>query len=290
MIFSFLSKTLNKDASEIASLVENEDGELKEDALDALLDLDKTRVETLKGKSTEMFDNGYKKAEKEVRKKVERELKEEFDIDSTSTGDELLTEIKTKLSTSNSDFTEEDIKSSETYKKMRETLEKEYSEKTEQIEGSWKEKYSELETSITKEKNDSRIKESIKAKIKELKPILPQDETKANNQLSIVVDNIFNNSEYELTEDGNIRLLRDGKLLEDAHGNSIKFEDYVKEKASTVLDFGEPNQRQSSGGAEPDGSIKVTFKDEKDFQQKLASAETMKEKGELITAWENREK
>jgi hypothetical protein len=96
LLSAFLSKTLNMDETGVASLY-NEDGtELKSDALDTLLRTDVERVGKLKPDTKKFFDDGYKKAEGEIRTKIEKEFTEKTGFKSDKKGVELFIEYAAK--------------------------------------------------------------------------------------------------------------------------------------------------------------------------------------------------
>ena len=74
-----LTKMFNKTEDELGELIFDGE-EIKEGALDALLGLDAERISRIKkeasGDSTKKFDDGYKKATKEVMGKFEADFKE----------------------------------------------------------------------------------------------------------------------------------------------------------------------------------------------------------------------
>ena len=96
IITGLLSKAYNFDNGKIAELIKDGETELSEDQqkeiLQKLLDEDAKRVEAIK-KSVDTkpaFQDGFKKAQGEILKKFEKDLKEKFGLESDKMGLELV--------------------------------------------------------------------------------------------------------------------------------------------------------------------------------------------------------
>ena len=104
LLIAYLGKSLNRPAEQLADLLfeTSDEGEtLKGDALNALLALDAERVQKIKPDTKQYFDNGYKKAQSEVMERVEKSLRERFNVDTDKqlTGDALLDAINAAMAT-----------------------------------------------------------------------------------------------------------------------------------------------------------------------------------------------
>ena len=259
LVTDFVSKTLGTPASEAASLLFNtkEDGsaDLKESAITTLLQKDADRVKTFKDAETKAHDKGYKKAQVEVLEKFESEVKAKFGISSDEKGVSLIESVvKSKVSTDGAELDEEKVKRSSFYLSTVERLKK---EKEEAI-GAESGKFTELETKIKKESIFKTVTSTAKEIVRELNPILPEGKNAEGKQKAdIQIEKLLNElgSEYEFEiKDGKTLVSKNGKLLEDAHGNMIDFKEIVKAKASDVWDFKEGTQRQSAGNNNDAGS------------------------------------
>jgi len=252
LVTDFVSKTLGTPASEAASLLFNtkEDGsaDLKESAITTLLQKDADRVKTFKDAETKAHDKGYKKAQVEVLEKFESEVKAKFGISSDEKGVSLIESVvKSKVSTDGAELDEEKVKRSSFYLSTVERLKKEKEEAIAAESG----KFTELETKIKKESIFKTVTSTAKDIVRELNPILPEGKNaegklKADIQIEKLLNELGSEYEFEI-KDGKTLVSKNGKLLEDAHGNMIDFKEIVKAKASDVWDFKEGTQRQSAG-------------------------------------------
>ena len=93
-----LAKTLNIGIGEAAELIKDGENITEETITSSILDKDKERVKVLtNSKKEEHFQDGYKKAKKEERAKLEEEVKTEFGIESDKTGIDLIKDVVTTL-------------------------------------------------------------------------------------------------------------------------------------------------------------------------------------------------
>lgn len=252
LVTDFVSKTLGTPASEAASLLftVKEDGsaDLKENALTTLLQKDADRVKAFKDAETKAHDKGFKKAQAEVLEKFEGEVKAKFGITSDEKGVSLIESVvKSKVGTDGAELDEEKVKRSTHYLSTVERLKKEKEEAVAAEAG----KFTELETRIKKESIFKSVTSTARDIVKELNPILPEGKnaegkSKADIQIEKLLNELGSEYEFEI-KDGKTLVSKNGKLLEDAHGNMIDFKEIVKAKASDVWDFKEGTQRQSAG-------------------------------------------
>lgn len=240
-ITGFLSKTLNMDESAVASLY-NEDGTIKDDALTNVLDLDVKRIDGKKVDTKKFFDDGYKKASSEVLTKRDGELKEKFGIKSDKIGSELISEIiSMQVKNSGADLNEDAVKKHPAYISAIDKLTK---EKEDAVKAET-EKLTKYQSEQTKKETFSSVSKKALDIFNNLKPILSKDSAKAQNQMDDFV-NKLNSYEYDLQGD-KIIVLKDGKVLEDSHGNRVPFEKVVKENAERYYDFHQADPRSAPG-------------------------------------------
>jgi len=292
LITGFFGKTLNLTADEVATLLfENVDeGTIKTDALDNLLNKDTSRIQKFKDERQVYHDNGYKKAQKEALTKLETEIKDAFEISSEAKGIELIQEIVNTKVSSTEGMAEEKVKVHPTYTKAINELNK----KIKETEGVWKDKYDAREKDLSKQNAFQGVKSKAKSILENLKPILPSDNTKAEKQLTWFFQEL---GQFEFDDqDGTILILKDGKLLEDGHGNRINFDSFIKDKASSIWDFQQGTAKSGTGNGK-DGkalppnnnggssTIKAP-KDKTEFARMIAEAKTPEERVEISDVWE----
>lgn len=252
LLIAFVGKTLKIPAEEATSLLfdKNDEGEVtvKSKALETLLDKDSERIKVLKDEKQEFFDNGYKKAQKEVLSDLEKEVKSEFDLSSSKQGLELIKELVSKKLESTGELDDDKIKASPLYLK---TLE-DHKKNLKQVESEWKTKYEEREKTLEKQKTFDVVKQKIHDKISKLEPILPNDPTKAQRQWDLFYKSL---GEFEFKiVDGEVSMFKDGKLLEDKHGHKINFETFAEDLAP--WDFKSGTNRSSAGNDNDGGGNK----------------------------------
>lgn len=285
---AFLVKTLNlTDSKALHQLVKTDDGELKPNALDGLLEKDVARVTALKesvsGKTQELFDNGYKKGVKEAMQNHEKAVKEAYGIDSSSQGIDLIREI-VDANSKVGDLKDEDIKKSKVFldamdaeKKLREDAIKD-----------WETKFNDLEGSIKSKETFSHISRSANSIIDSLGLKLSEDPSKAAKQKDVIINMLKGNS-YDIQGERIVMLDKDGNRLEDAHGNLIPFEDRVKEIATSIYDVDSTKKKEGSGNKKDDTTPPSNYKfaSENDYIEQIKKAETLEQKAEITEAWRN---
>lgn len=231
LLTGLLSAAYQMDETGVASLY-NEDGSLKDDALDTLKKVDADRVTKSKPDTKKFFDDGYKKATSESLTKYEQNIQEAFKIKSDKKGIELISEIISAQSKANGQELNEDaIKKHPLYISTVDRLSKE-KEDSVKIES---EKLIKFQTEIQKEKVFTAVSSKAMDIFNSLKPVLSQDPIKAKNQLIDFAEKL-KTFEYDMQGD-QIVVLKDGKVLEDSHGHRILFEKVVKDTAERYYDF-----------------------------------------------------
>jgi uncharacterized membrane protein YheB (UPF0754 family) len=292
-VTTLVGKTLNTPAAEAASLLfeikEDGSGDLKDTALQALLDKDSARIQKIKDEGKTLFDNGYKKAQGEALTKFEKDLKEKFGITTDKQGVELIELVVTeKLKSQGGELDDEKIKRSSAYLAMVDKLTK---EKADAVKAET-DKFNELQTSIQRESTFSEISKAAEKIINELNPILPESKEKANAQINRLIKELGSEYSFEI-KDGKTIVLKDGKVLEDKHGHMVDFKEIVKSKASEVWDFKQGQQRQSAGnnnnaGGNGDGNKGYAGpipKNADEYMEMIKSAPDDATKQEITKVW-----
>lgn len=245
IITGLLSKAYKLDQGEIDQLLESGENITEETVIGKLLERDTKRVSTLKGDATGKFQEGYAKAKKEERAAFERELKEKLEVDSELTGVELVEHIVAVKSPEagkgkKTEITEDDVKKHPVYQGLETKYKRDLKAKDEEITT----KLSELTTKYQKEETFNAVKAKALTLLDGLNPILPGSSQVAQNQKNWFL-NQLKDKEYEIQGD-RVVVMKDGKVLEDEHGNSVDFDTFVKTNAADFFEF-----KKSSGGANP---------------------------------------
>lgn len=268
LMMNVLGKLFNKTEDELASLIFDGEGDektIKENAAEALIGLDESRIARIRtdagGDATKKFDDGYKKAQREVLEKFENELRTELDIDSDLTGIDLVRAWGETLG-KETEITAENIKTHPEFLRLETEWKNAHKEEVKKISGDF-EKYKE---DILKEKTMSRVRDMAEAEFMKLNPVLSEDPVKKKAQVNMFLG-LLDNYEYDFAEDESI-VIKDGdQRLEDSHANRVGFGDFVKSEAEKYYDFQVQGERQSAGNKTGD-TVKTTLKKD-EYNQKI---------------------
>ena len=273
IITGLLSKAYNYDNGKIAELFKDGETELSEEQqteiLNKILEIDAQRVENIKKSvdKKDAFQDGFKKAKSEVLRDFEKGLKEKFGIESDKTGLELIEEVVSKKSEGGQggDVTEDAIKRSKVFQDMESNLKKQIK----QTETDYQNKINEIQDGYKAEQTFSNVSQKALQIFNGLNPILPQNKTVADNQVKFFV-NTLKDFKFDVQDERIVVMDKDGKVLEDGHGNSRSFEDIVKETASGLFEFkannggsgsGNGGQGQGGSGSSYAGNVPKTFEE-----------------------------
>lgn len=300
LFVAFLVKTLNITAEEVADLLykKGEDGkvteELNEDALQKVLDKDVDRVTSIKSSinTKEYFDNGYKKAQKEVLSELESTIRTEYGIESQSTGIDLVKEIVSKSGKgSTGDLTDEAVKKHPLYLQIEASKQSAIDELKNEYEG----KITDINTQYKKGQVFSAIKRDARSILAGFNPIVSENKVVANNR-ELDFLNKLEKYDYQTAEDGNHLVLdkETGNRIEDPHGNPIKFTDVIKGTAELYYDFAKQGLKGSAGNEDDKGAgshknIAVP-KTEDEYYEQVSLASDATERAAITEVWEASQK
>ena len=273
IITGLLSKAYNYDNGKIAELFKDGETELSEqqqtEILNKILEIDAQRVENIKKSvdKKDAFQDGFKKAKSEVLTDFEKGLKEKFGVESDKTGLELVEELVSKKSEGGqgSDVTEDAIKRSKVFQDMESNLKKQVTT----VKTEYETKINEIQDGYKAEKTFSNVSQKALQIFNGLNPILPQNKTVADNQVKFFV-NTLKDFKFDVQDERIVVMDKDGKVIEDGHGNSRSFEDIVKETASGLFEFkannggsgsGNGGQGQGGSGSSYAGNVPKTFEE-----------------------------
>ena len=274
IITGLLSKAYNFDNGKIAELFKDGETELSEqqqtEILNKILEIDAQRVENIKKSvdKKDAFQDGFKKAKSEVLTDFEKGLKEKFGVESDKTGLELVEEVVSKKSEGGQggDVTEDAIKRSKVFQDMESNLKKQVTT----VKTEYETKINEIQDGYKAEQTFSNVSQKALQIFNGLNPILPQNKTVADNQVKFFV-NTLKDFKFDVQDERIVVMDKDGKVLEDGHGNSRSFEDIVKETASGLFEFKANNggsgsgnggqQGQGGSGSSYAGNVPKTFEE-----------------------------
>lgn len=239
-----LSKTLNLDDGKFAELTKNGETELSESEIIAnILKFDVDRVKTIKEETgKEKFQEGIKKAKKEILTDLETEMKDKFKIESSKTGLELIDEIVEKTSKPNDQVTDDAIRRSKLFLDVEANLKN----KIKELETAHVEEIQTIKSSYEGEKVFSSVNKNAMKILNELNPILPTNKAIADNQIQAFLEK-FKDFNFELQDDRIVVMDKEKKVLQDEHGNTRTFDEIVKERASGFWELAQNNGGSGSG-------------------------------------------
>jgi len=250
IITGLLSRAYNMDSGKIAELFKDGETELSEEQqteiLNKILEADTQRVENIKKNidTKPFFQDGFKKAQSEVLSKFEADLKTKYGVESDKMGQDLVDFIvqeKTKKTGGNGN-SEDEIKRSKPYL---------------DLEQKWQTDYNKLKTDLEAEKNEivngykkqevfSNVSQKAMTIFNGLNPVLPTNKQVADNQVNNFM-NSLKNFDFDIQGDRIVVMDKEGKVVQDGHGNSRSFEDIVKTEASGLFEFRKNNGGSGSG-------------------------------------------
>ena len=235
-----LSKTLNIDEQEVTSLF-NEDGTIKDDAEQTVLGWDAERVKGIKSATNKITEtDAYKKATADVMTKFENDFKTKTSFKSDKKGVDLVLDYANSLQ-KDSEITEDLLKK---HPKVLTWLEeKEAAIAQARTEGETA--LNSFKTEISKKEAFSTVAQKALELFHKEKPILSKDPIKAKKQEELLIKEL---KEYDYEIQGErIVVLKDGKVVETAHGNAVKFDELVKTTAGSYFDFHVTDPKTSPG-------------------------------------------
>lgn len=281
---TFLGKTYNLPEEKVAELLNSEGTEVKPEAIETLLQLDVAKVAKIK---SENFENGLKKATKEVMTDFEKKVKEKYGITSEKQGDELIEEIVKAKAGKPGTLEEDKVKAHPLYIKLQDESAKAVQAK----EAEWKGKYETFEKTVSKKETFSEI-------LKRANPLLekfdlPKVQALKEAQLKLLTDEL-NKFEFQKNENDFVILDESGKVVEDGHGNRTNLENLVQSIAAKYWPKLEGKPRSGSGATNDTGDNgqsgnqwkgKVPTNDD-EFSQAIGGAKTAEERIQITEAYD----
>lgn len=251
-----LVKALNLPEAEVSSLF-NEDGSVKDDAQETILNKHAEAVEKLRKKSKDERDAQLARGRRERGEELEKALKAAGVELEGATGEEAIEKLKATIEAKAkpSELEEDKVKTHPAYTKREKEL-------LAQINAKEQEKVAALAERDAKDQRErtlSKVKQRAEELKSVLKPVLPEDEKIAKSQLRLL-DLDINSVEYETEEDGTILLKKDGKRLEKANGHPMSLDEYLEESIKGNFQIQVSEKKGSAGDVTKDtikGSVKL---------------------------------
>jgi len=275
---AFVSKAFKLTTEDLASLY-NEAGELKDFSLLITKDAERTT------KFQSDAKNQYSRGLKEAAQKLEKEIREKYDVDSDLIGVELLDHIiETKTAEVKGAGSEDVLKHPDVIKLINQHLKE---KKT--LDKEWQTKLENKEKEVNRNNLMSKIKSQALAEFRNLNAILPEDAKKAQALEDVLLQGL-DKYNYQETEDGFSVLKEDGTSLLDEHGYPVTFQTHVKAHAERFFDFKKAEERSSPANKPTGQAVKVSMpKDEADYVNKMKDTSlTPQERVDLMKLWKTK--
>ena len=232
---AFVVKAFKLTPEEVASLY-NDAGELTDFSL--IDQKDTGRISKLTTDKTNQYNRGLK----EGAEKLEKAVKEKYDVESDLIGVELFDHVvETKVAEVQGAPPEDIMKNPEviklinTHSKEKKVLAKE-----------WEDKLKAKEDEINQNNLFKDVESAALAEFENLNPILPEDAKKAKALKDVFIAEVKKHK-HQKDKDGYSVLNEDGTLLMDDKGYPVSFASHIKNIADTYFDFKVSEERSSAG-------------------------------------------
>lgn len=250
ILLDYLTKTLGKSNEEVQAILykKADDGTLTDQISEsALHDLEELHAQHLEAapadKLKSEYDRGHKAGTFDAKSKIQEHIKKVHGIED-KTAEGAIAKLATK---SVEDATTEDkVKTHPIYlnrvNELENTIEAKTAEFTAQLQ--------EVQTVAARRERFSNNLPKIEAAMAEMGVVMPVNPTAAATLKRVFLEQV-QQFDFDSQETGTYLKKVDGTLEKDKHGNPVKLEAYVKEKAAEYFDVAKQPARQSPGNDAP---------------------------------------
>lgn len=260
-LIAISTKLFGKEEAEVREALYEKDSEgnekLKENFTEFIYSWDADRIKRYKDDTTKKYDDGYKKATAESLSKAEKEYRDKYGITEDKKGIELIDAIVAKhAGTGGKRVTDDDIKRHPLYLELENSVKDKYVPKSEyeKVTG----EFDSFKTGIEKDRMRQNIKARAETIFNSEEFVLSADPGRRLTQLRDFYNDLNSRFDHaELSDSGEIlALVKDGKRLEDAHGNPIKFSQLVNSVADSRFDRKQQDPKGGGGNKNNPGNQK----------------------------------
>lgn len=224
------------------------DGATADEVITKINALDKDRVKKLQGDKGKLTDA----QRAQVVAETEAAIKEHYGIESDLSGNELYDHIISEKIKEGGATSEDAIKATPTYK----ALENKAKIDLANVKKDYEAKLTAQATEHKKNNDFITVSKFALEALDALNPVISANATVASTHRNNFV-NELKGAEWAIGEDGSITVMKDGKVIDDGHGNPLDAETYVKNIAAKHFEFSNNNGSSNPGGDDGKGG-KVT--------------------------------
>lgn len=276
-----LSKLFKLDPETLASLY-NDAGDLVD--FSKILELDADRIKKFKSEN----DSQYKRGVKEGASKIEKELKEKYELESDLVGVDLIDHLVVKKVEEAKAAGTKDITKHPEYIKLQIAIDKQLKDRDKE----WETKLVAKEAEFNKAKLFEKVREKALMNLEARKPILPTDPRKAQTWKETYLNDL-RNANYMDSEGQIVVLDKEGKPLQTDHGKTVTFDEYEKEIAEKYFEYPVSEPRSSPGNKpiepKPGADGFIAPKTEDEYFARLRDPKiTSKDRIQLTEYWTNK--
>jgi hypothetical protein len=236
-----LVKVFKFTTEQLATLY-NEAGDLTD--LKVVIDADAERITKFSTERKQQLDRGLR----EGTEKIEKPLKEKYEVESDLKGVELVELIVAKQVEATAKD-KKDITKHPDYIRLEASITKQLKDRDKE----WETKMEVKEREFNKAKLFEKIRDRSLANLETRKPILPADPVKAQYWKDTYLNELRAGNYQEGTDGVPIVLDKDGNALKDKHGNPVTFDEWEKGISDKIFEYPKAEQRSSPGNQPPAG-------------------------------------
>lgn len=247
VLIEVLAKALNIGPDEVRNLVfkQSDEGALTEDFNEDAAEILTAKLsEHIAAVKKAAHDEGHKRGTQTSAKQTEKALRERLGLDSSLSGDALVSAVAERLEKAGEND-ENKIKASPLYLQ----LEKQMQERERQLIDEKEKAVNEILQRQEKEALTQKFRSNVFEQARALGVVLPQDQSKAERLLSVFFNAEFAEIVPQYGPNGEVLALTkpDGQRVEDSLGHALTLEKLLKEKASAYFEISQQPPTGSAG-------------------------------------------
>ena len=254
---AFIKKAYGLNDEKILDLYEGE-GEEQTFKAEALEQMQIEKINRIKEESrvdrTAIYDEAYKKAKGETIGKLERDIKDTFNVDSDKQGLDLIKDIIEGIKAKNTgkakaEWTDDDIKKHDLYLKLERQVNElvPYKEKFDTTSN----ELEEFKKTVQRKEQMGVVRSRARRVLDSMRLDFSKDANRKANQINDLLDKL-NKYDYQIDSNEQILMMENGKRMEDEFARHVEFNDFVKKLALEYYDELEQDPKGSSGNKKAD--------------------------------------